>query len=90
MLDRLQDVVFVRDRFGEAAFGDVRRQRQARDDRFFLDAQRLVEAAQQECAEAGGERRARAAFDVGDFLQAHARQGVDLVGVDTQGGERQR
>ena len=90
LLDGAEHVGLAGDRIGEALLGHRGRHRQARRDRLFDTAQRLVEAEQQLLAEARRERRARAPGQIGDARETGGFQAGDDIGIDPQRRDRQR
>ena len=89
LLDRAQYIGFARDGIGETPFGHGRWQRQARRDGFFDTTQRLIETKQQLLAEARGERRPRARYQIGNAGQTGCLQDRNSLSIDPQRRDRQ-
>ena len=90
MRDRAKDILLARDRVGEAAFDDVRRQRQTRHDGFLIASECLIEPLDQRGAESRGERCARQIGNVAHLFQSAFVQGADDFRREAQRGERKR
>ena len=88
--DGAEHVAFEPDRIGEALLGHIGRQRQARRDRLVLPAERLVDAADEDFAEPGGERRARQVDEIADTPEADFGERLDRLRREAQRRRRQR
>jgi hypothetical protein len=88
--DCAEHVAFERDRIGEALLGHISGDRQVRRDRLIFPPERLVEAADQKFAEAGGEGRARQVDEIADALESEFDERLDGFGRKAQGRDRER
>ncbi len=81
---------FEPDRIGEALLRHIGRQRQARRDRLVLAAERLIDAADEDFAEARGERRARQVDEIADRFEPDLGERRDRLRREAQRRGRQR
>ena len=88
--DGAEHVAFKADRIGESLLGHIGRHRPSRRDRLVFPPERLIEAADKDFAEPGGERCARQVNDIGDALEAELGERLDGFGRKPQGRHRQR